>query len=113
MKRRCSFLDVELTLENLALKLEEHLVQRLVLAESELGGDDGIAGFPGEFGGGNGGCGGVVDFHGGELCGGFPLLKGDEGVEGVSTVAAVVEQDGHVSLFVTQVAVEFGEAFGD
>jgi hypothetical protein len=32
MNRWSAFLDVELTLENLALKLEKHLVQRLVLA---------------------------------------------------------------------------------
>ena len=41
------------------------------------------------------------------------LLKATRASEGVSAVAAVVEENGHVSLLETDVTVELGEAFGD
>ena len=39
---------LELVLERVAVKLDEHLGERLVFAQRESGGEDGVAGDPGE-----------------------------------------------------------------
>ena len=106
-------LDVELTLEKVAVELEHDLGQGFVLAEGEASGGDRIPRFPREFGVRGVGGGGVVDLDVGEFRRRAPVVEGDEGVEGVSAVAAVVEENGHVSLLETDVTVELGEAFGD